>query len=332
MLSSVLRSLSSFQLLQRNIMKMSSMPHGAIKEPITPEKAPSFAMSCSGWLLPFHLGVIERLRASGHVTDSSVFAGSSGGSLAALLACSGMPTEEALTAIVAHAGNMHFKADIDGNMKRFLNELLPDDIAARCADRLHIAVTKLWPKPTLGTTVVSQFEDKEHLVQVVAASCFIPLYSGTPWQLLTQIARKAIPGDKGPQGQSAQEALDDAPVKEYYMDGGMFAVMPPLGDVRIAPVMRSDTRLLFPRRMRPHICMADGDFRRCDLVKWALWPPGEEQLRALYESGTRAADRWLAQQQSHAVQNHPHTENLHPNSQNQQTVVDKKHPLGGRVF
>jgi predicted acylesterase/phospholipase RssA len=43
----------------------------------------SFALSGCGWLIPFHLGVLDTMKEAGYLTDKSIIAGTSGGSLAA---------------------------------------------------------------------------------------------------------------------------------------------------------------------------------------------------------------------------------------------------------
>jgi hypothetical protein len=189
-------------------------------------------------------------------------------------------------------------------MKRLLSALLPDDVFSRCNGRLHLTVTKLWPKPKMGATLMSQFHSKDHLLEVVAASCFIPLYSGTPLQMLTTIASIAetviatstasLVGDTSIKTQptSLNNTVISA-AKEFYIDGGVFAFMPPLGDVRVAPVPRR-ARRLFPRGSAPDIFLEDDDFKTSELLVWALRPPSEDKIRLLFDKGVQAADRWLA--------------------------------------
>lgn len=58
------------------------------------DKTMSFAMSGCGWLTPFYFGVVEKMREAGYITDESLMAGTSGGSLGALIAVSGELLEE----------------------------------------------------------------------------------------------------------------------------------------------------------------------------------------------------------------------------------------------
>jgi len=60
----------------------------------------SFAFSGSGWLLPFHIGVIRELREAKLLTNKTHVSGSSGGSLAALVCVCDIDTEELLEKLV----------------------------------------------------------------------------------------------------------------------------------------------------------------------------------------------------------------------------------------
>ena len=56
-----------------------------------------------------------------------------------------------------------------------LDKVLPADIHIRATDRLHVSLTKVADRQNL---IVSQFESREHLINTLLASCFIPLLSG----------------------------------------------------------------------------------------------------------------------------------------------------------
>lgn len=98
--------------------------------------------------------------------------------------------------------------------------ILPSDVVSRCNGRLYVTVTQVWPRPSLQPQIVSQFSSPEHLVQTVAASCFIPLWSA-PRQLATKVTLTRA--GSGP---------------TWFADGGLLAFMPPVGDIRISPLPR----------------------------------------------------------------------------------------------
>lgn len=56
-----------------------------------------------------------------------------------------------------------------------LDELLPPDAHLRASNRLAISATRLWK---FESEVFSQFKTRQHLIDVVVASCFIPIWAG----------------------------------------------------------------------------------------------------------------------------------------------------------
>jgi hypothetical protein len=214
-------------------------------------------MSGCGWLIPFYLGVAESMQVHGYLTDKSICAGTSGGALGALIACSGIHPRVGLEAIMSLSLNENFKSNIDVGLKKILPPLMPPDILGRCNGRLHVVVTKLWPNPKSAPTIISRFESKEFLTDVVAASCFIPLYSA-PKTLFTRIS--SFP-------------------EEYFMDGGVFGFMPPIGDIRVSPFPYHPLRKARP----PHISLRSPNFSIPRLISYVLRPPPPDVLEELYQ-------------------------------------------------
>ena len=150
---------------------MSSFSEMATKK----DRTRSFAMSGCGWLWPYYLGVIKTMKTHGYLTNKSTCAGTSGGSLGALVACADIEPELALEFIIKLSKSSHFFKDIDAGMKSELLPLLPSDALEKCNNRLDIVVTRLWPNPSFTKPLVtSSFQSKEELVDHIAASCFIP--------------------------------------------------------------------------------------------------------------------------------------------------------------
>lgn len=137
----------------------------------------SFALSGCGWLMPFHLGVMHSMHLNGYFSSSSIISGTSGGSIVATIACSELPPLDCLEYIIEASLDKTFKGNIHSGMKKSLAKFLPHDIVQKCDQRLHICVTKLWPSPNRNATIINRFESKEDLLDAIAASCFIPLYS-----------------------------------------------------------------------------------------------------------------------------------------------------------
>ena len=116
--------------------------------------------------------------------------------------------------------------------------------------------------------MLSHFESVDHLLDVVAASCFIPLYSAT--RLATTIVTN--PND-------------------LFVDGGVFAFIPPVGDVRVSAF----PKYVIPKAIfgtPPHISPKMEDFFLPSLLKWSLIPAPEKKLYALFEAGLQAGDEY----------------------------------------
>jgi len=231
------------------------------------EKTTSFAFAGCGWLSCFYLGVIEELKARNYLTRSSILAGTSGGSLGALIACTDVDPKIALEFMIELSLDKTFTRNIDAGLKINLPKLLPVDALDRVNGRLHVFTTSVYPQPQkmLRPTIISHFTDVTHLVDCVSASSFIPLYSNRQ-KLFTRIAGS----------------------QELFVDGGLAAWMPSIGDVRVAP---------FPRiplmKRPPHIHMpTDGKFSLPRLLRHVFIPPSPEATRELYSLGKRAVQIW----------------------------------------
>ena len=230
------------------------------------DKTSSFALSGCGWLTPFYFGVIEKMIDAGYITNKSLVAGTSGGSLGALVAVSGISPRVGLEFVIAMSLDKHFKSNIDVGLKTVLPQILPDDIVERCNGRLHVCVTKLWPNPVGSPHIISEFQSKEDLIDTIAASCFIPLYS-TPRTIFTKIAHRPL---------------------EYFIDGGVFGFMPPIGDVRVSPLS------VIPLRRPANVQIRPSVFTTPKLLSWVLTPAPPAVLEELYQEGYRAAEEWIA--------------------------------------
>jgi len=269
-----------------------------------PEYPNSFAMSGSGWLMPFYFGVIEAMKARGVMNDSSIYAGTSGGSLGALIAATNFPTDEALDLIIALSKDQLLWKDVNAGLRRSLRQLMPRDALDKCQGRLHVTATRIWPAPSLNDlltpTIISEFDTEEHLLDAVAASCFIPIYSAR--KLAVNIRRGARSDSESDSDSDSDRNSTNNNVtttasssdNELFVDGGVLAFMPPVGEVTISPF--SDARFpIKPLNFRPiqiHLDPADG-YSFPQLIYWGLNPPGGRKMRELYQKGRDAANRWM---------------------------------------
>ena len=236
----------------------------------------SFAFSGCGWLLPFHLGVVAALRRGLWISSSTVCAGTSGGAIAAMVACGQLDPHEALETIIRTARNDKFRKDISKGLLNALQELLSDDIARICSGRLHVFTTQVRPISALGPVIVNRFDSAEHLAAAIGASCFIPFYSS-------------------PDTLTARAGSDKSTA---FIDGGVFAMMPTIGDVCISPLPSAFFLPPLPGFRKPHIFLQDGIYKPSTLLKWGFLPPEEAALKELFQHGVASAERWIAEQQS----------------------------------
>jgi hypothetical protein len=155
-----------------------------------------------------------------------------------------------------------------------IRPLLPDDILERCNNRLVVCTTRVWPKPRLSPVLVSRYQSKDQLIDAVAASCFIPLYSS--WNDKRIYTR--ISGDEFS--------------SQIHIDGGIFAFMPPVGDIGISPFPAKF--VIKPMGRKPEISLGDNDYPLHQLLIWALRPPNESIIRDLFKRGQEQAEKWVA--------------------------------------
>ena len=145
-----------------------------------------------------------------------------------------------------------FKRDIDSGLKRNIKSLLPVDAHRQCEDRLFVVTTKVWPNPTLKPHIISKFISVDALVDAVAASCFIPLYSSSRMMTMVQ----DHPGS--------------------YIDGGVFAFMPPVGEITMTPF---PNKWIQPICRKAYVCLDSSTYSMSQLLKWSLFPPDSKILR-----------------------------------------------------
>ena len=109
------------------------------------------ALSGSGWLFPFHIGVVKQLLDTGLIDTQTQLLGTSGGSLVAAGQACGVQHEQILMAALDIASQLRRKGsglrDHWGQMgplvETVMREMLPDDAHIRCAGRLSVAVTPM---------------------------------------------------------------------------------------------------------------------------------------------------------------------------------------------
>jgi predicted acylesterase/phospholipase RssA len=108
-------------------------------------KTNSFAMSGSGWLMPFFIGAVDALKQRGIMNSSSIYAGTSGGSICALMACADFSAEMSIEMIIRMSKDPKVWTNLDGALRNSLNDLLTESMTDQCQNRLFVTTTKVLP-------------------------------------------------------------------------------------------------------------------------------------------------------------------------------------------
>lgn len=147
-------------------------------------KQPVIAFSGGGFLFWWQAGVFESLRRSNKISMSTaVFYGSSCGSIMAALACSGFDLNFAKqTALRIAADNnlwdsrLRMISNIGNHVSEFMRELLPENAAKLCRNRLNIYATRviMFPCPRLSHVCLNSFDSNEDIISACLASIHVP--------------------------------------------------------------------------------------------------------------------------------------------------------------
>lgn len=128
----------------------------------------------------WQIGVVQYLRDNKYNLDDTILAGASAGALSATLTATNVDfmkaTESALS--LAREANVWDRPlglqGVWGSLiERWLDDLLPVDAPDIVNERLALLIT---PVPSFGKTRVTNFENKEELIQANMASVHIPFF------------------------------------------------------------------------------------------------------------------------------------------------------------
>jgi hypothetical protein len=233
----------------------------------------SYSFSGAGWLTPYHLGVISGLKEFDLISSQSIVSGSSGGAIAAALISTNV---NELDALVAFKQSVHLSKpmdNIDSNLRKMLHQMLPDDADLLCTNTCHITVTKLSSMKEKSPSIISEFSSNEDLIDCIATSCFIPLYCAPK---LYTIFRQ-----------------------EKHIDGGLFAFLPPVGEITVNPLPQIGKYMLNPRRSVIHPLLVPGfNIHLKTMIRWSLFPPSAQVLEDLFQLGKESAHIWAKSRES----------------------------------
>lgn len=235
------------------------------------------SFSGCGWLSAFHFGVGEALRSAGILDESTVFAGASGGTLAAVGFAAGLSGQELLEIQLSASrrakevgrgripvGRLH------GILRDEIDNALPADWHKRIPGRIDIRVLRLWPKPSRDAMAVTSFVDRADLIDCMLASGYIPGYIGLrpvlSWRRMGVI------------------------------DGGLVHAVPKGDGLCVFPF------LVPPENMgvehgREYICPLSSHWvPGATAIKYMFFPPDDNIQQWVYKAGAAAAENWVSRQ------------------------------------
>lgn len=270
------------------------------------------ALSGSGWLFPWHIGVLDALRARpGILQDAGLrVTGTSGGALVAVADACGIASEDAMrmsiniaeelqamtpSSIYGHSRSWPLMWGRMGEaVEQALREHLPADAHELCNNgRVGITVTPLqgptdkmvWREPEM----ISHFSSRDDLIQACLVSSHIPYYLD---------------------GKLSREWRG-----RWWVDGGMLDILPSVVDednddsgdsgtdrlgCNIVKSCPYETLKYFGKGLRPrvdrHLIISPGwsEFSLVtQLLPWTFHPAAREDLMALYAAGQRRTEAWL---------------------------------------
>ena len=288
----------------------------------------SIAFSGCGWLTPYHLGVLKTFQEQNLLNHFSFFAGTSGGSLAALIASTTQEFDENYERALTLADDKAFFKDIDYGLRaQILNSLNNTESYLGCNHKLHVVVSRVYPFSKWKCLVVSKFDSNVDVINAVTASCFIPFYNNgklttrLPKVMGSNPASKHINDEiyeRSPLPKSSHHYLHDSwdnnndIVIDGFAAGGM---MPPIGDILVSPFSKRLFQLEGRNRI-PHInlellldksnpILLSSPCRPVQLPRdyynvrslayYALFPTNKLFIERLYDSGRYSCEVWLNQ-------------------------------------
>ncbi|XP_058502049.1 patatin-like phospholipase domain-containing protein 2 [Solea solea] len=234
-----------------------------------------------GFRSMYHMGamccVLERIPQLVH--GASKICGASSGCLVAAALTVGIPIEQFCMDVMTMAkearrhtlGVFHPTFSLLRRVRVFLLEKLPEDAHLRASGKLCVSLTRMSDGKNV---LVSEFDSREELIQVLMCSCFFPLYCGF-----------IPPSYRG----------------VHYMDGALSNNMPLLEN--------RNTITVAPFSGESDICPKEGTLNFCEVhygnvsiqvntgnvhrICTSFLPPRPEKLAEIFHNGYKDALRFL---------------------------------------
>jgi hypothetical protein len=150
-----------------------------------------FSLSPGGLLLPYHAGALHCLQKENVIDSSTLVAGSSAGSIAAMAHGCGVHPYEALEGTINISetcrqkyGRAHGK--LLNQLQHHMERLVGDEEFEHLQHNANIGIgyTQIFPRPSSHVQI--KFRDRKDLFQAVSYSCMFPFFTTDgPWLLDT---------------------------------------------------------------------------------------------------------------------------------------------------
>jgi len=237
-----------------------------------------FGFSAGGLLFPYFVGNAVALKRLGLIDDSTVFAGSSAGSLISACIVCGLDEEELMSKLLQMYRELRAKGiGTIGNVRsvteEYANLVLPEDAHLRSSGRLNVSIVRInRQRPFLESVFVNEFHSREDLIQALLTSSHVPLYMNT--KVTSEFRGRTC------------------------VDGGLGVNFIP-----VPPCTQPVQVCCFPIGEVYQADIAPGKFSECayslaTLLKWAVLPPTEENVLNLFEMGVSDVLDWASAQNS----------------------------------
>ncbi|GBF87627.1 hypothetical protein Rsub_00338 [Raphidocelis subcapitata] len=154
----------------------------------------------AGYLILWYAGVVKVFQELGIIESgrATPVAGASSGALTAATICSGTTADKFYSSVSSLTARCYktptdCAGNMDGAVRAALADYLPPDAAARCNNTGYMSVTVYDEPGHPRPAVVSTFSNSSDLISTLAASSYIPMWSGS--RLFTSLrGRQAIDG------------------------------------------------------------------------------------------------------------------------------------------
>jgi hypothetical protein len=240
-----------------------------------------FSFSVAGLVLPYHLGVVEELKAAGLLVPGTPLAGSSGGALAAAFTALELPPEVALEAVdrvcdAVRCSGKSSRGQLGRLLRAELARVLPEDAHTRLNSwkgGCTIGVTLLRPLPT--PVYIESFESRQDLIEVLACSCHIPWWC-SHWPLTR--CRRTLGADgffssTATFGCPPTRAASTVCVSPFLASRVFPRPVGPDPSRPNTPLSQTETRGYGAGIISPEVLKEEGRGRPQDLLPVALEPP-----------------------------------------------------------